>query len=380
LVHPKVTVIVVNYNSRNRWDIVGSSLRCILLLDYRPLEIIIVDNGSTDGSFEMIKQLVSEVKFDADLNVKIIRLSKNYGFAVANIIAYRFRDPKSKYIALINNDACPERDSLKKLVNYLENLSDKVAGLQGIILSWDGRYILSYGGFVSDHGLLKGGIGAFMESNIVNRLKPVIATYIDGAYSLYHVEALEKAGGLFLPYFFMWGDDYELGIRLWRTGYILLAVPIVVARHYGGATTSNKSSLYDDQTMSYIYEYWSRASSIAVDILYNYPQHFLALIRNIIALIIFALVKRSKARLRGVIDGIRLGIKLRKRVLGSMPWLKTPREAVIRTRALYETIFLLWLSLKYGFKRAGKLYYILIARSLGRKCLSPENENRKFVC
>jgi GT2 family glycosyltransferase len=216
------------------------------------------------------------------------------------------------------------------------------------------------------HGLLKGGIGAFLESDVVNQLKPIIATYIDGAYSLYRVEALEKAGGLFLPYFFMWGDDYELGIRLWRTGYILLAVPIVAARHYGGATTSNKSSLYDDQTMPYIYEYWSRASSVAVDILYNYPQHLLALIRNIVAMLSFALIKRSKARLRGVIDGIRLGIKLRMKILESMPWLKTCKEPIIRTKALHEMALLLRLSLKYGFRRTGILYYILMARSLGK--------------
>jgi GT2 family glycosyltransferase len=368
----------VNYNSRGKWDIVGSSLRCILSIDYRPLEIIIVDNGSTDGSFEMIKQLLSNVKFDADLNVKIIRLSKNYGFAVANVIAYRFRDPNSKYIALINNDACPERDSLKKLVNYLETLGGKVAGLQGIILSWDGRYVLSYGGFTLDHGLLKGGIGAFMESNIATQLKPVIATYIDGAYSLYRVEALEKVGGLFLPYFFMWGDDYELGVRLWRAGYILLALPIVVARHYSGATTSIKSSLHDVQTMSYIYEYWYRVGNVAVDILYNYPWHLFALMRKIISLLSYALVKRSKAVLRGVIDGIRLGIKLRKKILQTMPWLKNCREPTIRTRALHETAFLIWLSLKYGFKHSGRLYYILIARSLGRKCLNLETKGRRI--
>jgi GT2 family glycosyltransferase len=328
----------------------------------------------------MIKQLLSGVKSDAEFSVKVIRLSKNYGFAVANTIAYRFRDLSSKYIALINNDACPEKGSLKKLVGYLESLSDKVAGLQGIILSWDGRNILSYGGFMLDHGLLKGGIGAFMESSIATQLKPIITTYIDGAYSLYRVEALEKVGGLFLPYFFMWGDDYELGIRLWRAGYILLALPIVAARHYSGATTSIKSSLYDVQAMPYIYEYWYRTSSVAVDILYNYPWHLFALMRKIIVLLSYALVRRSKAVLRGVIDGIRLGIKLREKVLQTIPWLKTCREPIIRTRALHEMAFLIWFSLKFGFKNAGRLYYILVARSLGRKCLSREAKNYKRVC
>jgi hypothetical protein len=103
-----------------------------------------------------------------------------------------------------------------------------------------------------------------------------------------------------------------------------------------------------------------------VDILYNYPQHLLALIRNIVALLSFALIKRSKARLRGVIDGIRLGIKLRMKILESMPWLKTCKEPIIRTKALHEMALLLRLSLKYGFRRTGILYYLLMARSLGK--------------
>jgi len=366
---PKVTAIVVNYNSRGKWDIVGFSLKCILSLEYRPLEIIIVDNGSTDSSFELIKQLLSEFEFNENFNVRLVKLSKNYGFAVANIIAYRLRDPRSKYIALINNDLCPERDSLNKLVNYLENLSEKVAGVQGIILSWDKNYVLSHGGFILNHGILKGGIAAFMESHLANYLRPITPVYIDGAYSIYRVEALEKVGGLFLPYFFMWGDDYELGVRLWRSEYVLLAIPSITARHYSGATTRVDSSLYDAPTMPYIYEYWSRVSDVAVDILYRYPDVF-ALMRKIIVLVGYAISKRSKAVIKGIIDGVKLGIILRRKVLKSMPWLKTRREPVIKTHAIHETAFLLYLSLRYGFKRSGRLYYILIARSLGRKYLN----------
>jgi glycosyltransferase involved in cell wall biosynthesis len=59
---PKVTVIIVNYNSETKWSIIGPCLKSILSLSYRPLEIIIMDNGSTDSSFELIKQLISGIK------------------------------------------------------------------------------------------------------------------------------------------------------------------------------------------------------------------------------------------------------------------------------------------------------------------------------
>jgi len=356
----------VNYNSRNKWGIVSSSLKCILSLDYRPLEIIIVDNGSTDGSFEMIKQLLSDVKLDADLNVKIIRLSKNYGFAVANIIAYKLRNPGSKYIALINNDMCPQKDSLKRLITYLEELGERVAGAQGAVLSWDASYILTYGGFITDHGML-GGIAAFMESSILRKLKPIIVTYIDGAYSVYRVEALEKAGGLFMPYFFMWGDDYELGIRLWRSGFKLIAVPIVAGKHYAGAVTTIKgSTIYEPPKMPYAYEYWSWVSNIAVTIvLYGHPYPLQILKKLVIALII-AMLKKSKAILRGFIDGVKLGMALRRRILKERPWLCVPREPRFKSHLMQELAFLIH---RYGY-RASRIYYILVARALGRRYIN----------
>jgi len=77
MLNPKVTVIIVNYNSKLKWDVVGKCLKSILSMDYRPIEIIIVDNGSTDGSFELIEQLSNRVKQGQDFIIRIIRLSKN---------------------------------------------------------------------------------------------------------------------------------------------------------------------------------------------------------------------------------------------------------------------------------------------------------------
>jgi GT2 family glycosyltransferase len=362
----KVTVIVVNYNSEAKWSIIGSCLKGILSLSYRPLEIIIVDNGSADKSLELIKQLVSEVKQSQDFNVRIIKLSKNYGFAIANIIAYKFRDPASKYIALINNDAFPEANSLEKLVEALER-NERIAGVQGAILAWDGSYILTYGGFVTDHGLLRGGIAAFMESSVVNKLKPIAVTYVDGAYSVYRIEALEKAGGLFMPYFFMWGDDYELGIRLWRAGYILLAIPLVVAKHYAGASAqlNRPNTPYEPPKLSYIYEYWRWVSDIAIVVLYGSP-YILQLLKRLPTTLIVTALKRSKAIVRGFVDGTRLGVKLRRKVVKLNSWLIIPKEPRFATGLFLELTFLIYLYLRYGHK-ASRVYYILTGRALLKK-------------
>ncbi len=363
---PKVTVIVVNYNSRDKWHIVEHCLKKIFSLKYRPIKIIIVDNGSTDGSYELIEQLVKCTEQNEKIEIRVLRLSRNYGFAIANIIAYKLRDPRSKYVALINNDLAPEPNSLERLVSILEKYP-KIAGIQGIILSWDGRYIDSYGALVTDHGICYN-VASGMRHVGVQKLKPIVVTYVDGAFSVYRVDALERAGGLFIPYFFMWGDDYELGIRLWRSGYILMAVPIVVGKHYRGASTQldRCNTIFIPPRLPYILEYWSWASDIAVTVVlygYIYP---LQLLKRIPTTFIAALLKHSKAILRGFLDGIRLGLRLRKMVLNQKPWLKVPKEPRLKSRLLWELALLIRLYLKYGMK-ASRIYYILIARSLSKR-------------
>jgi GT2 family glycosyltransferase len=363
----KVTVIVVNYNSCKRWPIIEACLKGILSLEYRPLEIIIVDNGSTDNSLEKIKQILTKIKQDQNFRIKLIKLSKNYGFAVANLIAYKFRDRDSEYVALINNDVYPEPESLGKLIRFLEK-SERIACVQGANLSWDGCHILTYGGFLTDHGL-SGGIAAFIESTTISSMKPIAVAFVDGAYSVCRVDAIEKAGGLFMPYFFMWGDDYELGIRMWRRGFIMVAVPIVASKHYSGASTNRdeSSSIFEPTRMTRTYEYWHWTSNIAVLTLYGYLYIF-QLLKRLPTAVAFAVMKKSRIVLRGFIDGVKLGMELRKRLLKNEKWLRFPKEPIFRTNVLHEVALLLQLYLRFGY-RASRLYYILIARSIGRKYL-----------
>ncbi|MEM0203275.1 MAG: hypothetical protein QXO16_04750 [Archaeoglobaceae archaeon] len=55
-------------------------------------------SSTTDPMMEAINELVSKIKRDKDFEVRVIRLPKNYGFAVANNIAYAQRSPDAKYI------------------------------------------------------------------------------------------------------------------------------------------------------------------------------------------------------------------------------------------------------------------------------------------
>ncbi len=366
---PKVTVITVNYNSSRKWSVIKHSLESVLSLEYRPLEVLIVDNGSDDGSYERIIELVGTLKRDKNVEVRVIRLSRNYGFAFANIIAYRLRSSDTKYIALINNDLAPEPDSLEALVRVLES-HPKIAGIQGAILTWDGKYVDSYGCMMANHGTTYA-VGFGMDSAIINSLKPIAVTYADGAYSVYRVEAIEKCGGLFMPYFFMWGDDYELGIRLWRCGYIIVALPVVAGKHCRGATTSSSNGRDSLQppTLPPTLRRWKLSSNVAVIVLYGRPWIVQLLLKTLPITLARSFVERNKLILRGLLDGIKLGLKLRKKMPPDHKFMKEPMIRVGLVDVLKEVTLLTKNYLRYG-PRTLQAYRLAVTRSLGEKALS----------
>jgi len=109
--------------------IILGSLESITNLNYSSYkyELIVVANGSTDGSFKRIKGFL-EMK--TCLRRKVIRLDRNLGFTGGNNIGFAVRDRESEYVLLLNNDAVLFQGGLRTLVEYAEN-NGSVVGLQG---------------------------------------------------------------------------------------------------------------------------------------------------------------------------------------------------------------------------------------------------------
>ena len=109
--HPKVSVIIVNWNGKKYLEVCLSSVFNQTYPDY---EVILVDNGSTDGSIEYIKNNFSKVK--------LIELNKNYGFAKANNIGIKeaFKNSDIKYVITLNNDTLTDINWLFFLVRVME--------------------------------------------------------------------------------------------------------------------------------------------------------------------------------------------------------------------------------------------------------------------
>jgi len=229
---PLVSILWLNYNSSSFLDIVLESLGNIGDLDYPNYELIVVDNGSTDGSFETIKEVVEKM----NLKSKIIKLERNLGFTGGNNVAYRARSSYSKYVLLLNNDAVPYPDSLGNLVEVMEN-NETLGSAQGIILNYDEKSIDTAGGFDSE----------FMTSYLFlnNResaalRRELYISHANGAYAIYRVKAVQKAAGardeILDEDFFCLREDDLIGFRLWNAGFKNKSFPFTVAKHKRGST------------------------------------------------------------------------------------------------------------------------------------------------
>jgi GT2 family glycosyltransferase len=237
----EVLAVVVNYNSKPFLAIEKMLLEGLAELGRRVrLKLLLVDNCSTDGSFEELKEHAERVGVDAEA----VRLSKNFGFTRAVNIAWRYarRRWKFKYLMLLNNDLVIVPSNVAKLLKYLE--IDNVAGVQGTIMQADNPHIVDNAGFAVDaFGLTY----PICRGYTIECAKVCHPSYLSGAFSVYRADAIEKLGQPFDNRVESYYDDKHLGLRLWSAGYKLLYVPLVVAYHLGSASYAARRKLRSPQ-------------------------------------------------------------------------------------------------------------------------------------
>jgi hypothetical protein len=227
---PSVSIIILNYNGRKN---LGDSclLNClssVLNSDYPDLEVIFVDNGSTDGSVELIKE-----KFRQDSRLKIVVNPENYGFARGNNIA--IQHTSGDYVALLNNDVEVESNWLQELIKVME--ADSTIGIaQSKILYLDRAYIQTVGN-VLDAALSTYQIG-MNQKDAGQYDKECEITFPCGAAMITR-RSLIKRIGLFDPNYFFYHDDCDLGWRVRLAGFKVVSVPSSLVYHKGRGTSVN---------------------------------------------------------------------------------------------------------------------------------------------
>ncbi len=220
-----ISVVVVNYNGEHFLE---PCLKSLEKQTFEDFEVILVDNGSSDGSLEYVRD-----QFPA---VRVIALAENLGFCGGNNAG--IREARGKYIALLNNDAEAHPRWLEELRGALDNHSDVGFCASKIFLHDQPDIIDSAGGIFyscgvdGQRGHLEKDTGKFVEADYVFGAP--------GAASIYRQAVLEDIG-LFDEDFFAYAEEVDLNFRAQLCGYKCLFVPTAVVYHTGGGTMKHAS-------------------------------------------------------------------------------------------------------------------------------------------
>jgi GT2 family glycosyltransferase len=264
---PSVSVVVLNYNGRQHLEPCFESL---LALDYPSdrLELVCVDNGSTDGSVELMRERFPQVR--------LVETGTNLGFAGGNNAGARAA--QGGIVAFLNNDTRVPSNWLRPLVRPLAEEPD-LACTGSKIVSWDGRLLEFCGGAVNFLGYgFQEGFGSLYPKDC--RQQREVLFVCGGAMAIRRDLFLEVGG--FDEDFFAFYEDSDLGWRLWILGYRVLSVPgsVVYHRHHG--TVSSVA----DWKRRFLYE-----RNALFSIVKNYEEENLA---RVLPVALMLLLKRAR--------------------------------------------------------------------------------------
>lgn len=219
-----VTVVIPTYNNL---ALLRGCLRSVARLDYPQsrLQVLVVDNGSSDGTYEAVHALGT--------GTRCIRMDHNSGFAAA--CNHGAAEADGEYIAFLNDDAVADPHWLKGLFGGLDAGGEGAVCAASTILSRDGGEI-EYNGASSNLfgvGRPRSVWGWPDAPEPPTEGSPLL--FASGGAMLVHRRTFLDSGG-FDPNFFAYFEDVDLGWRLWALGYKVVYAPGAVVRHTGGAT------------------------------------------------------------------------------------------------------------------------------------------------
>lgn len=222
---PLVSIVILNWNGMEHLE---TCLPSVTTQSYENVEVIVVDNGSTDGSIEYVEQ-----NFET---VKLVCNETNVGFAEGNNIGIRVAS--GDCIVVLNNDTEVDKDWISSFMK-VANEHPEVGMLACKILSYyDRKQIDCVGHLIYPDGLSRGrGRGEIDEGQYD---KIVEVAFPSGCAALYRREMLEQIG-LFDKDFFIYVEDSDLGIRGRLAGWKCLYVPDAVVYHKYSATMGGYS-------------------------------------------------------------------------------------------------------------------------------------------
>ena len=212
--NPLVSVIVLNYNAG---ELLLNCIESIKKSAYKNLEIIVVDNISTDKSQKICKEKYPDIK--------LIQNNENFGYCEGNNIG--IREAEGDYIIILNPDTIVESNWIEALISAYNKFGEGLYQPKHLSLNEKTVY-MSAGNMLNIFGFGYAREKGNKDENQFNKIEEI--GYASGT-CLFTSSAVLKKVGLFDPFIFLYHDDLDLGWRASQLGIKSYYVPTSLIYH-----------------------------------------------------------------------------------------------------------------------------------------------------
>ncbi len=219
---PRVAIVILNWNGAHH---LPGCFESLLALDYPSglRDVYLIDNGSTDGSIELIRREFSWVLLHENAANLGFSRGCNQGSELAQ---------DAEILVFLNNDIRVEPGFLRSLLAPI--VAKECEATSAKMLSWDGQCMNSAGGGMNFHGIgIQRGYGKALHPKYDRARWTLFAC--GGAMAM-DAQVFRAVGG-FDEEFFAYYEDVDLGWRTWIQGYSVRYVPGAICFHHHSSTS-----------------------------------------------------------------------------------------------------------------------------------------------
>ena len=226
-----IKILILNWNGK---DLLKSCIDSVIAIDYPNFSVMVIDNGSSDGSLDMITDNYSDVE--------ILSLDNNYGFSGGyNQYLKQLKDESSEFIMLLNNDTVVDSAILNSFIHAKEQFGDnqiycgKIYYMDSPEIIWyaGGKVNLKWG-CISHRGIRKQDSTKFSN--------PMQTDYVTGCCLFTSNEVINQLNG-FNEQFDMYGEDVDLCLRAHKMGINCYYWPDAMIWHQVSASLGGNYSI-----------------------------------------------------------------------------------------------------------------------------------------
>jgi GT2 family glycosyltransferase len=223
--YPKAFVLILSYNGL-RW--LKGCLPTVLDMDYPNFEVVVIDNGSTDGTAAALHEA-----FPA---VTVISLMPNRGYAGGFDAGLEFAaENGADYFLVMNNDTEIDKHALTALVEVARSM-DKAGFVTGKVYFHDRRNVFQSVGKKDDPIQGSGDYIGYGEHDDGQYDEVMERAFVDDVYTLVNRRLYDEVGG-YDPQFYLQCEEFDWQLRAKKAGWRIYYTPQAKLWHYGSVTT-----------------------------------------------------------------------------------------------------------------------------------------------